>query len=83
MLKLSLQPSKATPTALPYPILRRLSSTSHSRVAPRARMAAGGGGRPGGQGEKGRLDFLYVETGIIASVSASILSATAPLVAIY
>jgi hypothetical protein len=50
---------KATPTALPYPILRRLSSTSHSRVAPRARMAAGGDGRPGGGGAKKGVWISY------------------------
>jgi peptidylprolyl isomerase len=31
-----------------------------ARQAPQARMAVGGGGRPGERGEKGRLDFLYV-----------------------
>ena len=72
----------STPNALPSPILRRLSRTSHSRAAPcsawfrgapagrhgargarqapRASMAVGGGVRPGGRSEKGRLDFLYV-----------------------
>jgi len=39
-------PPGATPAALPYPILRRLSSTSESRAAPHAPWhggAAGGG----------------------------------------
>jgi peptidylprolyl isomerase len=50
---------QATPTPLPYPILRRLSNTSQRRAAPcsaLSRDAPAGGGR----GEKGRSDFLYI-----------------------
>ena len=83
----------SNPNALPSPILRRLSSTSHSRAAPcsawfrgapaggrgalgarqspRASMAVGGGVRPGGRSEKGRLDFLYVEVAVINELRCS------------
>jgi hypothetical protein len=90
--ELEIAPS-SNPNALPSPILRRLSRTSHSRAAPcsawfrgapagsrgalgarqspRASMAVGGGVRPGGRSEKGRLDFLYVEVAVINELRCS------------
>ena len=39
-----------------------------ARQAPRASMAVGGGVRPGGRREKGRLDFLYVPRHVVLTI---------------